>query len=352
MKALITIFASFVFASSIAQNPDLQTLLDDAISERFKGINLSVFSEGKLQNYSAGKAKPEDQFFLASTTKLYTASILFKLEDKGLIALNDKISKYLSPEVMKNLHVFKEQDYSDEITINHLLSNTSGLPDYLEEKDQNGEILLNTLLAGDDRTWTCEEAVEISKKMKPHFRPGKEGKAHYSDTNCQILELIINNVSKKSYSQNLQEFIFKPLNLHNTYLYSDPSDRRPQHIYNKETPLNIPKAMTAFRADGGMVSTSEELMIFTMAFFEGKLFDKARIPKIQQWNKVFFPLEYGIGIAKFQFGKKYILIGHPGLSGTFAYYIPSKNAYITGTTNQLNSPQKTYQLLLKIVDKI
>lgn len=67
-----------------------------------------------------------------------------------------------------------------------------------------------------------------------------------------------------------------------------------------------------------------------------------------------FPLEYGVGIMKFQlpaiftmFRKTPAFIGHSGLSGAFAFYMPVNNVYITVTVNQLHKPGTSFKLLLK-----
>lgn len=80
--------------------------------------------------------------------------------------------------------------------------------------------------------------------------------------------------------------------------------------------------MTSFGADGGMVSNSADMLIFIEAFFTGKLFPKTYIDDLQHWNKIFFPIESGIGIHKFQLPRMFnptgaipYFIGHSGLSG-------------------------------------
>jgi D-alanyl-D-alanine carboxypeptidase len=117
--------------------------------------------------------------------------------------------------------------------------------------------------------------------------------------------------------------------------------------------------MTAFGADGGIVSTSEETMVFLKAFFNGLFFPKSFLPELYKWNILMFPLEYGVGIMKFQlpalltmFRKMPALIGHSGLSGAYAFYIPEKDVFLAGTVNQINNPGTSYKMMLKIVSSI
>jgi D-alanyl-D-alanine carboxypeptidase len=132
--------------------------------------------------------------------------------------------------------------------------------------------LENEITGGNDQFWTFEQAIERTKKMKHLFVPGTKGKANYSDANFQLLGKIIENITHKSYSENCKEFITQPLGLTKTYLYQDSTDKTPKTLYYKNNELNIPKAMTSFGADGGIVSTSTDMLIFIEAFFTGKLF--------------------------------------------------------------------------------
>jgi D-alanyl-D-alanine carboxypeptidase len=85
--------------------------------------------------------------------------------------------------------------------------------------------------------------------------------------------------------------------------------------------------MASFGPDGGIVSTAGELMTFVRAFFEGGLFERATIGQLQDYRRIFFPLQYGVGFARFALprvlgGEE--LIGHSGLSGAFAFLAPGR----------------------------
>jgi len=192
--------------------------------------------------------------------------------------------------------------------------------------------------------------------MKPRFKPGAKGKAFYSDTNYQLLGRVIEIITGKRIGAVLKEFIFEPLQLRNTYLYDDSNDTTPVSLYYKTDPLCIPLAMTSFGPDGGIVSTARESMTFLRAFFGGQLFPKEYISELTIWNRIFFPLQYGIGVARFKLPRIFSpfkpipeLIGHSGLSGAFAYYCPEKDLYLTGTVNQIAKPGLSFRLMIKLL---
>ena len=160
-------------------------------------------------------------------------------------------------------------------------------------------------------------------------------------------------------AQTMDELLFAPLGLTKTYLYTDGSDTRPAPLYYKNHPLPIPLAMTAFGSDGGIVSTAAECMIFLKAFFAGRFFPQEYLAEMSQWNRIFFPLEYGVGLTRFKlpwifspFKPQPELLGHSGLSGAFAYYSSEKDTYLTGTVNQINNPDISYKLMLQLLSHL
>ncbi|WP_281886129.1 serine hydrolase [Paenibacillus sp. YYML68] len=300
--------------------------------------------------------QPDSPYFIASTTKLYTSAMVLQLSAQGRIGLHERITVYVDAETMQGLHQYKGVDYSQELTITHLLSHTSGLPDYFQHRHPNGRPLQARLTAGDDSGWTFEQAITWSKTMTPHFAPGTKGKALYTDTNFQLLGRIVEVVTGKPIGEAMRELIFEPLQLTHTYMYTDPSDRTPAPMHYKAKPLQIPHAMTSFGADGSIISTAEECMVFLRAFFEGKLFPLDLLATLYQWNRIFFPLEYGVGLARFKlprfmspFQPAPELLGHSGLSGAFAFYSPEHRLYLTGTVNEISSPGTSYQLMLQLL---
>ncbi|HEY9486713.1 MAG TPA: serine hydrolase domain-containing protein, partial [Chryseosolibacter sp.] len=155
-----------------------------------------------------------------------------------------------------------------------------------------------------------------------------------------------------------RELVFDPLGLTKTYLYTDVTDRRPKTLHFKNKPLLIPRGMASFGPDGGAVSTSQEMLIFIEAFFKGFFFPENYVDELQTWNRIFFPMQSGVGIHRFKlpwifnpFGTFPDLIGHSGLSGSLAYYSPARNLYITGTVNQVAFPDTSFRLAIKLIQQ-
>jgi CubicO group peptidase (beta-lactamase class C family) len=163
----------------------LNQLVNHVINKRY--IYGAVFyvssDDNSIDVISAcGNLQEESQYYIASINKLIISSIILKLYTINRLDLHDKISKYLTDDFVRQLHLYKGKDYSGEITVAHLLSQTSGLPCYLIDKQLNGRKAMSELEAGMDQSWPIDKVITEIKKMKTHFPPGANGKAKYIDT--------------------------------------------------------------------------------------------------------------------------------------------------------------------------
>ncbi len=151
--------------------------------------------------------------------------------------------------------------------------------------------------------------------------------------------------------------LFKELNLKNTYVFKMEEKKEFVPVYTKENPVSIPRYFASSNYD--IISTAQDQMIFLKAFFNGYFFPKDRFQELEQWNNIFFPFKYGIGIQKFYTPRIFspfkaipAMVGHCGSVGTAAFYIPEKEAFITGTVNQTKSPTILFQTMIKIMNQL
>ncbi|MEO9871389.1 serine hydrolase domain-containing protein [Ekhidna sp.] len=143
----------------------------------------------------------DTKFQLGGLSKHFVAYATFLLEERGIISLDDDIRKYVSDLPR----------YDDKITISHLLSQTSGFPDFWTMKN----------IAGwhRDDVFTQAHAMDMIKQMRPAFKPGED--YIYSNTNQLLLAEIIASASGKSFSEFLNEELFQPLDMTNTVVLDD-----------------------------------------------------------------------------------------------------------------------------------
>lgn len=354
----------------------LQALVDSAVRPR-KGIVNAVMGaaygehftwEGAAGQADAGRPMRADTpFLIASITKMFTAAAAWILHSRGTLRLDDPVDRYLDSALIAGLHHGQGGDHTGALTVRHLITQTSGLPDYFLDKPAAGERVFDRLLTGGDRAWELEDVIQITREAFPaKFAPAPfsgpaapaKRKAHYSDTNYKLLGRIIEVVEGKPLAAVFQELFFDPFDLRQTYLFGSPPAGQvepPARVYYKERPMQIDRLMASHGPEGGIVSTVSDLLRFGRAYFSGELFAKHGSPPPEHaWNAIFFPFAYGVGLMRFQlprlmmpFGYSPTLTGHSGSSGSFLYYDPALDLVLAGTINQMAQRNLPVQLMLK-----
>jgi CubicO group peptidase (beta-lactamase class C family) len=301
--------------------------------------------------------------YIASITKLYTATAIMRLYEKGALSLDDPMSRYLPEELIQGIHVYKGKDYSHEITIKELLSHTSGIADYYTERPKGGKNLFELFLEKPGRSWTVDETIErVRNDLRPNFQPGTD--ASYSDTNFQLLGKVIEAVTGKPLHTVYEDFIFRPLGLKHTWLIgrSEPQlapSAVPADIFYKDMNITKTRSNGAYWADGGIVSTAEEMIILLKALNDGRIISGDTLKLMHHWRKLQFPLQYGYGTMYFKLPwfinmvmKVPPLWGHSGSTGSFLYYSGDLNLYMAGSINQVESKSKQFKLMLRVMKAI
>jgi D-alanyl-D-alanine carboxypeptidase len=308
-----------------------------------------------FQGAAGDAASPDSPYFIASVTKMYTATVIMQLVDEGLLDLDAPMQRYLPHLSLDGIHVYKGVDYSNQLKVYQLLHQTSGLSDYFD-----GGLAETTFKKNLDRAYSVEDVLDIARNATPFAAPDS-GKSHYSDTNYQLLGAIIEAITEQSLADVFHTRIFDRLEMADTYLFDHkiPRSVEPMPFYNADTQLSVPLAMTSERGAGGAVSTMTDTLRFLRAYFDGELFNRAHFERMMQWNPMFFPMHYGYGLWRFKlprwanlFRETPEFIGHAGVNGAMAFYNPENDLFIVGTLNQMDKPARQFNFMPKVVDVI
>lgn len=297
--------------------------------------------------------------YIASITKLYTATVIMILQERGAISLDDPMAKFLPEELIHNIQVYQGHDYSHEITIAQLLAQTSGIPDYYDEKARDGRTLFELLLADPGRTWSVDETIARARdEMTPRSKPGD--KAYYSDTNYQLLGKIVEARTGKSLETVFRELLFQPLALKHTWLAgrSQPMEQPAAavaQVFSKETNITGIRAKTLYWADGGIVSTAQDCITFLKALNQGRIIQTEALAKMHQWRPLSnpgMPFQYGYGTMMFAANTSAhvpAVWGASGSTGSFLYYAQDLDLYMAGTTNQVNDKMTPIAMMIRVM---
>ena len=210
---VLIIFNLAMPAAAVSENhPNLEpTAIDTFINEemrtsRIPGLALGIVKNGEiayLKSYGhAGNGRtltPQTPFLIGSLSKSFTAVATMQLVEAGLLNLDAPVREYLPWFEMAG-----EYDFST-MTVRHLLVQTSGIP---------WEAGLSTL--AEDSSLTLEEEIRALNNIALAHPPGEQ--YIYSNTNYNILGLIIEKVSDAGYLAHVENEIFRPLEMQHSYL--------------------------------------------------------------------------------------------------------------------------------------
>jgi CubicO group peptidase (beta-lactamase class C family) len=264
---------------------------------------------------------PSTKFRLGSITKQFTSMAIMQLGEKGLLSVDDSITRHLA-------------DYpktGDRITIHHLLTHSSGIPSYtgVPEYQKNMRV-----------AFSPAQMIDGFKDKPLEFAPGEKFK--YDNSGYFLLGAIIEKVSGQPYDQYLQTHIFDPLGM------KDSGYDRPQTLL-KQRAAGYEWSASGLRnteyldmgqpfAAGSLYSTVEDLYSWDQALYTEKLVKRATLdqiftPRIESAPGVQYA--YGWSVSTVHERK---MIGHGGGINGFSTFIarfPDERAVVIVLRNVL-----------------
>lgn len=293
---------------------------------------------------------------LGGVTKLYTLSMILREFDRGALSPDTRAAHILPDSLLRGICSIGGKDYSNDITITHLLGHQSGVTDYFAHP-RRGALSLLRQVADRDRSWTLEQALELAKHYPGRFRPGFGNRVHYSDTNYQILGAILKTTTGLSFEQLLDIRISGPLGLKRTSVFTRERSEKYYELapvsYKKEV-LHSPEALASFRADGSIVATPTDVLTFLRAFWSGRLFDESWIPKLWGHTRPLYPgISLGIGVMTYSRGRSQApLVGHSGMTGAYAVVDPTRRIFAAGSLNTIGGLRRPLRTIAQTLTSI
>ena len=312
-------------------------------------------------------------FRIASNTKTITAALIVLLAEEGKLKLDDQVSKYVA-----------NVPNGDKITITDLLDMRSGLYNYT-----NAPELSESMDKDPAKARTPAEPLAIAFKRPPNFQPGAE--YEYNNTNYVLLGLIIEKAAGKPLAQAMQERLFGPLGMKQTYLPASGDITLPEpyaHGYGYGSVATVltddepypPDIVSAARAGtlkptdftgvnhsfawaaGGAISTANDIAAWIEALVSGKVLDAEYQ---REWSGSFKPQDpdkphgqqYGYGMVRLSWGPNTIYFhgGETvGYNSKISYDPTNRTTLIIWTTLSvsLDGQQPANTLMVNVLDQI
>lgn len=293
-KAGLLIAASLVTtalpasASPAPGHPEVQRVLDRAVATKIAPGIVTEIRDGRRTWFgSAGvsdtktgrKRHQNERFRVGSVSKAFTATVVLKLVAEGKLSLDDTLDRWLPG-------LFDGTAYEHgKITIRQLLNQTSGIYAYSDDEEFFKQGVGQEWFKHRYDTHTPEQLVKIALAHPPTGAPGERFK--YSNTNYILAAMIVEKATGRTFKQELNRTVIRPLGLTGTSLpgthpkirgphpvhYSILFSRDPQPTIYDATEMNQSFAWAA----GGVISTTTDLNRFFTALLGGRVLPTARL---------------------------------------------------------------------------
>lgn len=277
------------------------------------------------------KATENSKYRIGSITKSFTTVLVLKAIEQNNLDLNQSIDKWFP--TIKN---------AKQITVKHLLSHRSGIHNFTNDKDY---LTYNT------QPKTEKEMVEIIVKGGSDFQP--DSKAEYSNSNFVLLTYILEKTFNKSYSELLQEYIIKPIDLTSTYVFekiNTSNNECKSYKFVSSWKEEIETNYTIPLGAGAITSTPSDLVKFADALFDGKLLKPESLEIMKTLKD-----GYGIGLFQIPFYNS-IGYGHTGgidgFSSVYSHFPDDKISYaLISNGANMNNNDISIVVLSAVYDK-
>jgi CubicO group peptidase (beta-lactamase class C family) len=230
---------------------------------------------GKANFQTGANFTPEIPSDIGSLTKQFTAMAIMILAERSKLNYDDPVSKYI-PEFSGSPHVSK-------VTLRHLLTHTSGIPDYGDLGIDDSGLTQKGLIAA------------ILEKEGLLSKPGQ--KYRYSNPGYSLLAIVVQRVSGKAFGDFLEQEIFEPVSMSNTFVYDGPGKKKALAAIGYDQFGQIDDGEpTAIPGDGGIYSTVDDLLKWDQALYTDKLVHQSTL------SAAFTPGKVEEGSSTYGFG--------------------------------------------------
>jgi D-alanyl-D-alanine carboxypeptidase len=269
-----------------------QVILDEYVSLGIPGISLLIKDDNGYYIGSAGRSDIAESVLMqpchiskiASITKMMFAVSIFKLQEKGILSIDDPVSKYISNDKLRRIG-----NGEAPLTIKSLLNHTAGLYEVIEDQGFYLQVLNDP-----SKKWTSDELLKYVYDKDPMFIFNSGDTAHYSNTNYLLLSMIVEVATGEPHANTLRKEIFEPLGLTDTYYYWHEDlpklgvAQGYYDLYNNGNIENLTQWNTGSgNGYGGVYSTVWDMHLFAEALFVDKtLLTQASLDQMLEFHPV------------------------------------------------------------------
>lgn len=292
----------------------------------------------------------------ASTGKLATTALVMQLVEQGELRLGTPVVSILEPDRLQG--IFRD-DRRDEVTVEQLLTHTSGANDYLNGPT-TGPTIAELATSERDRRWHPEDLLDHARNnQRPIDAPGE--KFFYSDNGFIVLGLILEAVTATPFSRLVHDRILDPLGMTRSFM---PRRTTPAFGSDRIAPLHLGRvrvddaeSLTIDWAGGGLAATPSDHLTLINALHTGRLIS----PESWAWmtkarHRYRSGLYYGAGAMEVRIeGLAPWLrgwprpVGHLGITAAHLWHVPELDAEIVINFSDSRAMRASFITLIEII---
>lgn len=342
---------TFSFLPAHASQKDLAAYADKLFSAAFPadqpGAAVLVIDDRQvvlrkgygLANVELGvPVAPEMVFEIGSVTKQFTAAAILRLQEQGKLRVEDEVTKYL-PDY---------PTHGQKITIEHLLTHTSGIPSYTGMQEWRSRVR---------EDMPVETLLAVFKDKPLDFNPGEEWR--YNNSAYVVLGAVIEKVAGKSYERFVEEEIFQKAGMKSSR-YGHQGELVPLRAsgYTRQGEEVRPAeylSLTQPYAAGSLLSTVDDLAAWDRALAGDRVISKASRERMEtpvQLNSG-VSTGYGYGVGMYEYGGRRFVEHGGGIFGFSAMFLraPEEGVVVAILSNTDETNTSLGDLAFKIAAK-
>jgi len=226
-----------------------------------------IHSEGfGMRDVAMGlPVEPDTRFNIGSISKVFTAAAILLLQEEGLLNLDDKVTDLMGDFTMADPRCV-------DITVRMLLNHSSGMPG----TDMRGAF------TGESESEYLRQSLEEFAKSSLKHDPGAF--SPYCNDGFTVAQALVEHLSGISFTEFLQERIFRPLGMLDSSVGFGPEDENMAHGYIGRT-VPLPTEYVHLIASGGITSSAQDLCRFASILFDRSLLGESSVMEFLSEHK-------------------------------------------------------------------
>lgn len=302
-------------------------------------------------------------FHAASSGKLLTATLVAMMVEEGRLAFDSPLARVLPAADVAGLPGAPGVDVAADVTVEDLLTQTSGLPDYFEPpRGRDTAASVRSAVDHPERRFTPTDLLDAAKTLPAEGRPGE--RFVYSDTNWVLLGRIAEEAAGEAFATLLRTRIFEPSGMERaatpydaTLIPDDLGELDVEPFWIGRHELSRAHSVSLDWAGGNIVAPPRDWVRYLRALRSGALIDARSLAYLQRPRHRFRRgIAYGAGTMTLRFGELVPMVlhglpepvGHLGFWATHVFAYPAQDAYVVLNFHSDRAMNQSFQTHIQI----